>query len=78
MDEEKLKKIFFEVLRVVAAVVILYCIWEVVKVQVLYFQEDGPRFGIPGTSGPAAEASAPASAAPEVSVPAAASGEAKP
>ncbi|WP_049687190.1 hypothetical protein [Dakarella massiliensis] len=47
MDDEKLKRIFFEVLRVIAAIVVLYCIWQVVKTQVLYFQEDGPRFGVP-------------------------------
>ena len=41
----------------VAAIVVLYCIWQVVKPQVLYFQEDGPRFGMPRTQ------SAPASAA---------------
>ena len=57
MDDEKLKRIFFEVLRVIAAIVVLYCIWQVVKTQVLYFQEDGPRFGVPLTQ------SAPASAA---------------
>ena len=61
--EEKLKRIFFEVVRVIVAVAVLYCIWEVVKVQVLYFQDDEPRFGIPFmSSSPAAEASAPASA----------------
>ena len=65
MDDEKLKQIFFEVLRVIAAIVVLYCIWQVVKTQVLYFQEDGPRFGVPLTQ------SAPASAAAAAQSPAA-------
>ena len=65
MDDEKLKRIFFEVLRVIAAIVVLYCIWQVVKTQVLYFQEDGPRFGVPLTQ------SAPASAAAASQSPAA-------
>ena len=60
--EEKLKRIFFEVVRVVVAVAVLYCIWEVVKVQVLYFQDDEPRFGIPFVSSSPAAASTPASA----------------
>jgi hypothetical protein len=53
LDDEKLKRIFFEVLRVIAAIV------------VLYFQEDGPRFGVPLTQ------SAPASAAAASQSPAA-------
>jgi len=44
---------------------VLYCIWQVVKTQVLYFQEDGPRFGVPLTQ------SAPASAAAAAQSPAA-------
>ena len=60
MDDEKLKRIFFEVLRVIAAIVVLYCIWQVVKTQVLYFQEDGPRFGVPLTQSAPAAAQSPA------------------
>ena len=44
MDDEKLKRIFFEVLRVIAAIVVRYCIWQVVKTQVL-IPGDGPRSG---------------------------------
>ena len=54
MDPEKLKKIFYEVLRVVAAIIVLYFIWDVMKTQVLFFQEDGPAFGVPAASSPPA------------------------
>lgn len=63
-SQEKIKRIFFEIVRVIAAIVILYCIWEVIKVQVLVFQDDEPRFGLPAAqeSSAAAAASAPAPA----------------